>query len=230
MALFAVLGASAQMFSWEVKTTTSAYEEITNGIVADHGDYTGTDFKKLLLDADGNQNFIAAEDVNAFPIGFDLSYNGKTMKYFLIGTDGEILLSDVKTIELVEEDAEAFYPLSKAYGIPRDDPRRAEVLEKAAKNACGAPLEMMRQICHAIELLEEMGAKGSRMLYSDIGCGALMCRAALEAASLNVFVNTKTLADRDFAKKAEEECDEMLVAYIPRAEACAVAVMAHIRA
>ena len=149
--------------------------------------------------------------------------------------DIQRMLSEAETvrerlIELVEEDAEAFYPLSKAYGIPRDDPRRAEVLEKAAKNACGAPLEMMRQICHAIELLEEMGAKGSRMLYSDIGCGALMCRAALEAASLNVFVNTKTLADRDFAKKAEEECDEMLVAYIPRAEACAVAVMAHIRA
>ena len=98
MALSAVLSASAQMFSWEVKTTTSAYEEITNGIVADYGDNTGTDFKKLLLDADGNQYFKAAEDVNAFPIGFDLSYNGKTMKYFLIGTDGEILLSDVKTV------------------------------------------------------------------------------------------------------------------------------------
>ena len=149
--------------------------------------------------------------------------------------DIQRMLSEAETvrerlIELVEEDAEAFYPLSKAYAIPRDDPRRAEVLEEATKNACGAPLEMMRQICHAIELLEEMGAKGSRMLYSDIGCGALMCRAALEAASLNVFVNTKTLADRDFAKKAEEECDEMLVTYIPRAEACAVAVMAHIRA
>ncbi len=145
------------------------------------------------------------------------------------------MLSEAETvrerlIELVEEDAEAFFPLSQAYGIPRDDPRRAEVLEEATKNACGAPLEMMRQICHAIELLEEMGAKGSKMLYSDIGCGALMCRAALEAASLNVFVNTKTLADRDFAKKAEEECDGMLVTYIPRAEACAVAVMAHIRA
>ena len=135
----------------------------------------------------------------------------------------------LRLLRLVEEDAEAFFPLSQAYAIPRDDPSRADVLEGATKGACEAPVEMMRQICHAIELLEEMGEKGSKMLYSDIGCGALLCRAALEAASLNVFVNTKTLADRDFAEATEAECDEMLVTYIPRAEACAAAVMRRIR-
>ncbi|MBQ9317022.1 MAG: cyclodeaminase/cyclohydrolase family protein, partial [Atopobiaceae bacterium] len=59
----------------------------------------------------------------------------------------------LRLIALVEEDAEAFYPLSQAYAIPRDDPKRAEVLEEATKAACLAPVEMMRQICHAIELL-----------------------------------------------------------------------------
>lgn len=134
-----------------------------------------------------------------------------------------------RLIELVEEDAEAFYPLSQAYAIPRDDPSRADVLEVATKDACAAPLEMMRQICRAIELLEEMGEKGSRMLVSDVGCGALLCRAALEAASMNVFVNTKTLRDRVFAEQLEAECDAMLGAYIPRAETCAASVMARIR-
>lgn len=132
-------------------------------------------------------------------------------------------------LELVERDAEAFYPLSKAYGIPKEDPTRAQVLEEATKNACGAPVEMMRQIAKAIELLEEMGQKGSKMLLSDVGCGALLCRAALEAASLNVFVNTKTLADRDYAQAVEAECDALLSEYCPRAEACAASVMAHIR-
>jgi formiminotetrahydrofolate cyclodeaminase len=103
------------------------------------------------------------------------------------------------------------------------------VLEEATKNACAGPVEMMRQICKAVELLEEMGEKGSRMLLSDVGCGALLCRAALEAASLNVFVNTKTLADRAFAEALEAECDGMLAEYCPRAEACAKGVMDHIR-
>lgn len=134
----------------------------------------------------------------------------------------------LRLIELVDQDAEAFYPLSKAYGIPKDDPTRAEVLEAATKNACDAPVEMMRQICKAIELLEEMGEKGSKMLLSDVGCGALLCRAALGAAGLNVFVNTKTLRDRAFAEATEAECDGMLAEYGPRAEACAAKVMARI--
>ncbi len=141
--------------------------------------------------------------------------------------DGEAIRT--RLIELVAEDAEAFYPLSQAYGIPKEDPTRAQVLEEATKNACAGPVEMMRQICRAIELLEEMGQKGSKMLISDVGCGALLCRAALEAASLNVFVNTKTLADRAFAGELEAECDAMLAEYCPRAEACATAVMDHIR-
>ncbi len=134
-----------------------------------------------------------------------------------------------RLLQLIDEDADAFAPLAKAYGIPKDDPTRAQVLEEATKGACVAPVEMMRQIARAIALLEEMGEKGSRMLLSDVGCGALLCRAALEAASLNVFVNTKTLADRDFAQKLEAECDDLLASYIPRAEACAASVMTHIR-
>lgn len=127
----------------------------------------------------------------------------------------------VSLVDLVERDAEAFSPLAAAYAIPKDDPARAEALEAATKQAAEVPLEVMRQICLAIEVLEEMGQRGSRMLLSDVGCGAYLCRAALEAASLNVYVNTTSLADRSFAEAIESECDEMLASYIPRAEACA---------
>lgn len=127
----------------------------------------------------------------------------------------------LRLLRLVQEDAHAFRPLSRAYAIPRDNPLRAQILEEATKGACAAPLEMMRQVAKAIALLEEMGEKGSRMLVSDVGCGALLCRAAMEAASLNVFVNTKTLQDRDFAERTEAECDALLDEYVPRAEAVA---------
>lgn len=141
---------------------------------------------------------------------------------------GEAQAIRVRLLELVEEDAAAFYPLSQAYGIPRDDPGRAEVLERATREACAAPLEMMRQVCHAIELLEEMGEKGTKMLLSDVGCGALLCRGALEAASLNVLVNTTALRDRDLAAPLEAECEHMLAEYAPRADACAASVMDHV--
>ena len=122
-----------------------------------------------------------------------------------------------RLVELVDEDAKAFEPLSRAYGIPKDDPNRAEVVEAATKDACAAPMEMMRQCAKAIELLEEMEQKGSRMLLSDVGCGAAMAGAALESASMNVFVNTRSLKDREFADALDAEADELLETYVPRA-------------
>ena len=135
----------------------------------------------------------------------------------------------VRLLELVDEDAEAFFPLSQAYGIPKEDPTRAERLEATTKDAIAAPLEMMRQIAKSIELLEEMGEKGSRMLISDVGCGALLASAAIQAASMNVFINTKSLTDRDFAQKVETEADSLLATFVPRAEAVAAQVASGIR-
>ena len=134
-----------------------------------------------------------------------------------------------KLIGLIDADAVAFEPLSRAYSIPRDDPARAQELEAATKEACSAPMEMMRACARSVELLEEMGEKGSRMLLSDIGCGAALCSAALMSASLNVFVNTKALADRAYAESLEQEADQLLATYAPRADALASLVARRIR-
>ena len=64
-----------------------------------------------------------------------------------------------------------------------------------------------------MDLLAEMLDKGRVTLVCDVGCGALCCEAALESASMNVFVNTKTLQDREVAGKLESEADEMLRVY-----------------
>ena len=132
------------------------------------------------------------------------------------------------SIDLVFADAEAFEPLSKAYGIPKEDPTRDQVLEEATVNALEAPMEMMRQIAKAIELLEELKVKGSKMLISDVACGAVMSAAAMRAAALNVFINTKSLQDRDLAAKLEAEADELL-AFVPRAKVVADEITDYIR-
>ena len=140
--------------------------------------------------------------------------------------EGDVIRA--KLIDLVFDDAEAFEPLSKAYGIPKEDPERDAKLEEATINALAAPLEMMRQIAKAIELLEELKVKGSKMLISDVACGAALSAAAMQAAALNVFINTKSLLDRDLAAKLEAEADELL-AYVPRAKAVADEITDYIR-
>lgn len=122
-----------------------------------------------------------------------------------------------RLLQLVEEDALNFEPLAKAYAIPKDDPDRAAVLERVTLDACKAPLEMMECCGSAVELLEEMLDKGSVTLVSDVGCGALCCAAALESASLNVFVNTRTLQNRKTAAEMDAHADALLRVYLPRA-------------
>ena len=41
----------------------------------------------------------------------------------------------VKLLECIDKDAVAFEPLSRAYGIPKDDPTRDEVMEKCLRDA-----------------------------------------------------------------------------------------------
>ena len=134
-----------------------------------------------------------------------------------------------RLLDLVDKDAEAFEPISKAYSIHNDDPKHDETLEAATKFACEAPVEMMKACCEAIELLEEMLEKGSVTLVSDVGCGALCCASALESASMNIFVNTKTLLDREAAAKLDDQADAMLREYMPRARKVADEVNRRLR-
>ncbi len=123
---------------------------------------------------------------------------------------------------MMNRDAEVFEPLSRAYGLPKEtEAQRAEkqlVMETALRAATEAPLEIMRRCAEAIELIEEYAAKGSAIAISDAGVGAAFCRAALEGASLNVFINTKSLADRTLAARFEAEADALLGEYLVRAE------------
>lgn len=135
----------------------------------------------------------------------------------------------IRLLELVEEDAAAFEPLSYAYSIPKEDPDRDSIIESAAVSACKAPLEIMEQSCLAISLLEEMLEKGSKMLISDVGCGALCCQAALECSGLNVLVNTKILKNRTDADSLNARADLMLSEYAPKAERIARIVSERLR-
>ena len=113
-------------------------------------------------------------------------------------------------LALIDADAEAFEPLSKAYGIPKDDPTRGEVMEAALLAAVQPPLEIMRKCVKALELIAEYAAKGSALAISDAGCAAAITRAACEAAALNVLVNTKPMRDREKAGEINREANELL--------------------
>jgi formiminotetrahydrofolate cyclodeaminase len=128
-----------------------------------------------------------------------------------------------RLLHLVKRDDEVFRPLAKAYGMPsaKEDERRhkASVMEGCLRRCCAVPLEIMEVCAEAIELHGRFAEKGTAIAISDVGCGVVCCKAAMQAASLNVFINTKSMADRSFAGKVNAQANALLAASLPKADA-----------
>ena len=144
-------------------------------------------------------------------------------KYAEYQSDIERILDDTAKIKsemqvLIEKDAEVFEPLSKAYGIPKEDPKRAEILEEALRVACSAPLEILRVACKIVPILEELTVKGSKIALSDVGVAAVACQAAMQGGVLNVYINTKLMQDKEYAKKVNDEAEQICKEFTHRCE------------
>jgi methenyltetrahydrofolate cyclohydrolase len=128
---------------------------------------------------------------------------------------GDKLMAEL--MNLVDRDAEVFEPLSKAYGLPKEtEEQKAEkdrIMESCLREACSVPMEIMEKCCEAIELIAEYAKKGSSLAISDAGVGVAFSKAALMGASLNVFINTNSMQDRQYADKLNSRADELLSKY-----------------
>lgn len=113
-------------------------------------------------------------------------------------------------IDLVDGDAVAFEPLSKAYSIPKDDPERDTIMENALYEASVVPMSIMETVLAAAKELEILVEKGSKLAVSDVGVGILFAQAAIEGASLNVYINTKSMKDRERAAALDAKADAII--------------------
>lgn len=111
-------------------------------------------------------------------------------------------------LRLVDLDAEAFEPLARAY---KAGP--GEEMEQALKDACEVPLEIMRKCAESIRLHAEFADKGSKLMISDAGAGVIICKGAMQAASLNVYVNAGSIQDKAFAAEVLNETRALLDEY-----------------
>ena len=117
-------------------------------------------------------------------------------------------------VKLTDKDAEAFETLSRAYGLPKETQEQKEekerIMEKALYEASVVPLQIMQTVFHVMEYLKVLGEKGSKIAVSDVGVAVLFARAALEGASLNIYINTRLMKNREQAEKLNKESDDMI--------------------
>lgn len=132
-------------------------------------------------------------------------YQEKIDEYLVIlDKKCQVLMADIK------KDADAFAPLAAAYAMSKDDPEYGEKMEAATLTAAQAPLEITRDIYSLVPIIEELEVMGSRLAISDVAVAATAAVAALEGAVMNIYINTKSLKDRDAAEAMNKEAEHMV--------------------
>ena len=103
-------------------------------------------------------------------------------------------------VQLIDDDAQAFLPVFAVYRMPKDTPQQIEerkaAMEAAIDGACDVPLRIMDACSDLLDTCEFMAHNGSKMVRSDAGCAAVLAKAAIQSASLSVFVNVACMDDK----------------------------------
>lgn len=117
-------------------------------------------------------------------------------------------------LDMIDKDAEGFYPLSKAYSLPTSTEEekkiKEETMQKTLKVACEVPINIVRTCYKAIKLHEELVDKGSRLAISDVGVGIQCLRAAILSAELNVAINVNSIKDKEYVNEVSKEMKELI--------------------
>lgn len=117
-------------------------------------------------------------------------------------------------LALIDADAEAFSKLAACWKMPKATQEerafRARAEQDALHAACEVPLSIMRVCALVVEADEYLVANSAKLALSDVGASAVLAKAALEAASLNVFINTGLMDEEERALAYEEEARRLI--------------------
>ena len=117
-------------------------------------------------------------------------------------------------LHLSDRDAEVFAPLAECYRLPSATPEEKEhretVMEEKLLDASMVPVEIMEKALELLEILDVLADKGSRMAVSDVGVAVQFTRTALLGAVMNVYINTKSMKNREKAEEINQNAKRMI--------------------
>ena len=140
-------------------------------------------------------------------------------KYALVEDEIKELSERMKGIQgqfsaLADQDAKVFAPLAKCYSLPsgteEEKAYKAEVMEARLLDASLVPMEIMEKASEMLEIMDILADKGSRMAVSDVGVGVQFIRTALLGAVMNVYINTKSMKNREKAEEMNEKAERLI--------------------
>ena len=148
-------------------------------------------------------------------------------QYAAVQDDLKGVLSQLKAcreelLHLVEDDAKVFSALARTWKMPKGTPMQRQLRhdagQKALLGACEVPLQIMRICAKVIELDDFMAHNASRLALSDVGASVALAKGAMEAAALNVYVNTAMMDDLQTAEAFEREAKDLVKSFSYQAD------------
>jgi glutamate formiminotransferase len=116
-------------------------------------------------------------------------------------------------LRAVDDDTKAFDDVLAAMRLPKatDEEKRAraDAIAAAYEKATAVPLATARLCLQAIELAEEAAGTGNKNSASDAGVGALLAKAGLESAILNVRINLPSVREGAFKTATLKEIADL---------------------
>jgi glutamate formiminotransferase/formiminotetrahydrofolate cyclodeaminase len=101
---------------------------------------------------------------------------------------------------LVDEDAAAYEGVSRAYKIPKEDPRRSQAVDEALLAAARPPAEVVKHGRRLLALAQTIEQIGNKNAVSDARVATMLAKTAIDGASENVSVNLAGMSDQARAK------------------------------
>lgn len=138
----------------------------------------------------------------------------KEVEEEILGIMKELKDLKEKLVTAIDDDEESFKPLAKAYRLPKKTEEEKNhkdfVMESCLLDASLVPLQIMDLSYHSMKLFSVLCEKGSIMAISDVGVGIQCLRTALTGAIMNVYINTKSMKNREMAEKMNKRAEDLL--------------------
>jgi formiminotetrahydrofolate cyclodeaminase len=116
--------------------------------------------------------------------------------------------------KLIDKDTEAFNEVMKALKMPKETEEQKEhrrhTLQTAIKYAAEVPLETARKCTQILDITRRIAEKGNKNSISDAGVAALMAQTGIQAATLNVRINLRSIKDTKYVQQVTSELHELL--------------------
>lgn len=112
-----------------------------------------------------------------------------------------------KSLHAIDKDKEILEEILNAYKIRKEN---AEKYGQVCKEAVDFCMSVVNVANETLKLSDEISKVGNKMLVSDFKICKYYSIASIQSAMENVYINLKSVDDREYTKKIEDECKQIL--------------------